>query len=159
MAIYLEYPGIKGNASEHAHKDWIECESISLGAGRWANDEVGQGSQTQGTHVEVGDVTLTKPMCMASPHLFLASVVGWSVKEVKIHITRTGKSDQSNYLEMTLHNCCVTGHSTTSDKDLHTETLTLNFTKIEMKYHPVKPTLETAGGIPVSFDIPTDTVA
>jgi type VI secretion system secreted protein Hcp len=159
MAIYLEFPGIKGDITESHHKDWIECESISFGASRWADDVVGQGCQTQGTHVEIGDITLTKPMCMASPHLYQASLVGWSVKKAQIHITRSGKSDQAKYLEIELHNCCVTGHNTTSDGVEHNESLTLNFTKIEMKCHPVKTTLEAAGGIPASFDIPSGTAA
>ena len=158
MAIYMQYEGIKGDVTEDGHKDWIECNSISLSAFREANTSTGQSSQRQGSHVSLSDLTLTKPMCMGSPHLFQASVVG-GAKKVTIHITRTGETDQTNYLEMILDKCCVTGHTTNSDGVTHMETLTLNFLKIDMKYKPAKPDGKTGDPIPVSFDIPTGETA
>src|SRR2546423_7050333 len=99
MAIYMQYEGIKGDVTEAGHDGWIECNSMSLSAFREANTKLGQSSQRQGGQVALSDLTLTKPMCMGSPYLFQASVVGLA-KKVTIHVTRTGETDQVNYLEM-----------------------------------------------------------
>jgi type VI secretion system secreted protein Hcp len=152
MAIYLHYEGMTGDVTEEGHKDWIQCATIGFSASRDAETNLGQGGQRQGAEVAISDLTLTKPMDAASPHLFVASLVGFG-KKAKIHITRTGQTQQTNYLEVTLEKACVTNYSIRSDGVGHQETLTLNFLKVELKYLPVKEDGSPGEPIPVSFDI------
>jgi type VI secretion system secreted protein Hcp len=152
MAIYMNYDGIKGDVTEAGHEEWIRCSSLSFSALREAETGHGQASQRQGSDVSISDITLTKPMCAGSPHLFTASVVGFG-KKVQIHITKTGESQQTNYLEMTLENCCVTNYGIVSDGVSHSETLTLNFLKISMTHKAVKEDGSAGGNNTVSFDI------
>jgi type VI secretion system secreted protein Hcp len=158
MAIYMQYEGIKGDVTEEAHKDWIELQSISLSAFREAQTDSGQGSQRQGGNVSVSDLTLTKSMCMGSPHLFVAGTAGLP-RKVTIHVTRTGEGEQTNYLEVVLDKAFVNNHSTSSDGANHMETITLNFLEIDMKYTPVKPDGKPGEPIPVSFKVPTGEVS
>ena len=154
MAIYMDYDGIKGDVSEENHKEWIPLSSISFSASREAGTAVGKGEERQGTQVTINDISIIKPMDAASPHLFTQSVVGLG-KEVKIHITRTGEKEQTNYLEITLDKCCVTRYGINTDGVRHTESLTLNFLKISFGYIPVKEDGSPGDRIPVNFDIAT----
>jgi type VI secretion system secreted protein Hcp len=152
MAVYMKYGDIKGDVSEESHKEWLQCSSFAFSTFRSAETAIGQGAQRQGREVSVGDITITKPMCIGSPHLWLASVVGFG-KKVQLHITRTGQGAQTNYLEVTLENACVTNYSVVSEGVHHTETLSLNFLKIEMNYIPVKVDGTPGTPIPVGFNI------
>src|SRR5262245_2401 len=153
MAIYMHYDGITGDVTEDGHKGWIQLNSISFSAHREAETDVGQARQRQGRNVTINDIMVTKPMCHGSAHLFAASVVGFG-KKVKIHVTRTGHAHQTNYLEITLEDCCVTNYHVGSDGVSHTEGLTLNFLKIEMKHRGVKEDLkEDSKHQTVKFDI------
>jgi type VI secretion system secreted protein Hcp len=152
MAIYMNYDGIKGDVTESGHKDWIQCDSIAFSACRDAHTEQGQAAQRQGKQVAIGEIILTKPVCAGSPHLFTQSVVGLG-KTVKLHITRTGDGQHTNYLEVTLDKCCITNYGMDSDGAAHSESVSLNFLKIEMKYIPVKPDGAPGDPIPVAFDV------
>jgi len=154
MAIYMNYEGIKGDVSEEDHKEWIPVGSISFAASREANTEVGKGDERQGTQVSVNDISIIKPMDAASPHLFTQSVVGLG-KKVKIHITRSGETQQTNYLEIELEKCCVTRYGISTDGVRHNESMTLNFLKISFRYIPVKEDGSPGTAIPVNFNIAT----
>src|SRR5436305_103474 len=131
MAIYLQYEGMEGDSTEEAHPKWIRCTSLGFAAFREATAKLGQGGNRQGGNVDMGDIALTLPMNPGSPHLFVASLVGGG-KKAKIHITRSGSGQQTNYLEIELENACVTGYSIGSDGMRHEESITLNSLKVEM---------------------------
>jgi type VI secretion system secreted protein Hcp len=150
----MHYAGIKGDVSEPHHKEWLKLDSASFHAVREALNDEGQGEQRQGGSVTISDLTVTKPMCHGSADLFLASVVGFS-KEVKIHFTRTGHTGQVKYLEIVLHNCCVTNYSLSSTGTRHEESLSLNFTKIVLTHHGQKEDLSEGTGKSEGFDIPS----
>jgi type VI secretion system secreted protein Hcp len=158
MAIFMQYEGMTGSASEKNHKDWIECSSISFSAFREAQTALGQGGNRQGKNVSIGDITITKRMCAASPHLFTASVLGGG-KKVKLHVTRSSATGQTNYLEVALEHCCVTNYAVNSDGASHTEVLTLNFLTLEMKYIPVKQDGSAGTPMPVHFNVGTGSTA
>src|SRR5436190_23141075 len=120
MAIYMNYEGITGDVTEEDHKDWIVCNSFAISANRGAETKLGAGGQRQGSEVAISDITLTKRMDAASSHLFTASVVGFG-KKAQIHITRTGETQQTNYLEMVLDKACVTNYTVGSDGENQTE--------------------------------------
>jgi type VI secretion system secreted protein Hcp len=136
MGIYMHYDGIKGDASEKHHKEWIKLNSLSFAAFREAETDVGQTSQRQGGGVTINDITVTKPLCHGSMHLFDASLVGHG-KKVTIDITRSAEKDQTQYLRLILDHCCVTNYSVDSNGVSHNECLTLNFTAIEMHHRGV----------------------
>jgi type VI secretion system secreted protein Hcp len=157
VSIFMKYDGITGDATEDGHKDWIKVNSASFSAYREAQTNVGQGGSRQGKNVTLSEITITKRMDAASSQLFLQSVVGLG-KTVNLHITRTGDGQQTNYMETVLSNCCVTNYGIQSDGVAHSEVLTLNFLKMEMKYIPVKSDGTPGTPMPMSFDIPTGAV-
>ena len=133
------------------------CIAASQVAVREAQTTVGQGGNRQGSHVSVSDITISKPMEAASPHLWLSSLTSLA-KKVRIHITRTGEDKSLNFLEMVLEKCFLSNYSINSDGDNHTEMLTLNFLKLELKYIPVNEDGGAGTPIPVSFSALTGEV-
>jgi type VI secretion system secreted protein Hcp len=149
--------GIDGAVEESNHPQWIECNSMSFSAVREAETTVGQGGNRQGRHVSVSDITVTKPMEASSPHLWLSSLTSLG-KKVRLHITRTGEDKSLNFLEMTLDKVFFSNYSLSSDQDNHTESVSLNFLKMELKYIPVDKDGKAGTPIPVSFDALTGEV-
>jgi type VI secretion system secreted protein Hcp len=155
MAIYLKFPKITGNVSELHHKGWMACQSIDFAANRQATTKMGQGKQRQGSVVSLSEISLKKQMCPGSPHLFTASVGGEGEK-VEIHLTRGVTHGTHKYLEVTLHDCCVTKYELSTDGVHYFEEISLNFLKIELKFIPVKEDGKPGDAIPVHFDIATN---
>jgi type VI secretion system secreted protein Hcp len=143
--------GIDGAVEESNHPKWIECDSMSFSAVREAHTTVGQGGNRQGRHVSVSDVTVTKPMDPGSPHLWLSSLASLA-KKVRLHITRTGEDKSLNFMEMVLDKCLISNYSINSNGDSHSEKITLNFLKMELKYIPVDAEGTAGTAVPVSFD-------
>jgi type VI secretion system secreted protein Hcp len=150
MALYLQYEGAKGDASDADHKEWIQCDSLSFSAHRPAGTTMGASSQRQGQAVSIGEVSLSKKMDAASPFLFKASVLG-NAKKATIHATRPGDKGQAKYLEIVLHDTFVTNHQTMTDGVTHNELLSLNFSKIDMKFIAVDANGKEKP-MPVSYD-------
>jgi type VI secretion system secreted protein Hcp len=158
MAIYMKYDGMKGDVTEAGHESWIKLNSISFSAHRDADTGIGQANQRQGGNVAISDITVTKPICAASPQIFTASVVGLG-KKVEIHITRTGESDPTNYIELVLENCCITNYGVSSNGASHLETISLNFLKLELNHKGVKDDGSPGSPKKVSFNIPEGAAA
>jgi type VI secretion system secreted protein Hcp len=150
MGLYLQYEGVKGDASEGQHKEWIQCDSLSFSASRPASTSMGAGSQRQGQGVTIGEVAISKKMDASSPQMFKASVLG-NGKKATIHATRPGDKGQVKYLEIVLHDTFITTHQTMTDGVNHSELLTLNFVKIDMKFIAVDAKGQEKP-MPVSFD-------
>ncbi len=158
MAIYLSYEGMEGDAKEDGHPKWIRCSSISFSAFREAAAQLGQGGNRQGGNVDISDISLTLPMNPASPHLFVSSLVGTG-KKAKIHITRSGSGQQTNFLEISLENTCITSYGVNSDGASHEEAITLNSLNVEMKYIPIKDDGSPGTPVPVAFNLATGAAA
>jgi type VI secretion system secreted protein Hcp len=152
MAIFMKFDGIEGDATDEKHKNWIPLNSVSFASNREARTAIGAADQRQGTNVSISDVTVSKPMDLASPKLFLASVVGFG-KKVTIDISRSGETEGENYLQLILDKACVTSYSIQSDGKQHTESLTLNFLKVTKRYWPAEGDNTVGAAIPVCFDI------
>lgn len=154
MAIYLKIGDIKGNVSAEGHADWIECSSMQFGVGRAIPMAVGTQTNREASHPSLSEVTVTKIMDDASPYLFQESVVGES-KEIQIHVTKTGANQLDSIVEYTLTSALVSSYSVSSGGDVPSETLSLAYTKIEMKYIVWNEDHTQASQIPVSYDLAT----
>ena len=152
MAIYLEYDGIKGDATHDEHKDWITCESVDWGVGRAISTPVGSAKNREASEPSVAEVTVSKEMDSSSVYLFQESCTGQKGKTVKIHLVSTG-SPGATYLEYTLTNALVSGYSVSSGGDRPTESVTLNYTKLEMKYVPLDKDNKPGSPVTKGYDL------
>jgi type VI secretion system secreted protein Hcp len=85
--------------------------------------------------VAVHDISITKKMDVASPKLAQACVTGKHFPTATITVRKAGKGQQA-YLKITLKDVLISSFQTggSGPNKTPTESLTLNFTKIDFKY-------------------------
>lgn len=156
MAIYMQFDGgrIKGNATHGAHKEWMDLHSFQFGVGRGISTPTGATGNRDASHPSISEVVVSRTTDAASPKLFEEACVGQKGVPVVIHFVTTGNPGET-YLEITLTNTLISGLSTTTGGDRPTESISLNFTKIEYKYIPNKE--DNTAGSPVSITYDTAT--
>jgi len=133
MAIYLHYEGIEGQATHQEHSKWIDIGSVQWGIGRGISTPTGSTANREASEPSISEITITKTMDNSSPKIFTESATGRKGKTVKIHFVSTGSPGET-YVEYTLTNTLISGYSISSGGDRPTESLSLNFTKIEFLY-------------------------
>ena len=137
MAIYIEYTGIKGDVTAAGHDKWIECNSFQWGVGRGiTSPQVGGAADREGSSPSVSEITLTKVSDCASSNLMREALWGEG-KQVTIHICKTEKDSFQVYQEYILTGTMISGFSMSSGGDRPTESLSLNFTKVESNFTPM----------------------
>jgi type VI secretion system secreted protein Hcp len=160
MPIYVKYDGIDGDVTTAGHEKWIEVHSFQWGVGRGMTNSGGSGADREGSTPSVSEIVLTKDTDGASPNLFRASLgkpPADEGKTVNIDFVKTDTSQPEPYLQLTLDNCLVSGWSISSGGDRPTESVTLNFTKVEFKNTGMGPANETGSPDTASYDLTTQT--
>jgi type VI secretion system secreted protein Hcp len=137
MPIYMKYDTIKGDVTEDTHKDWVELHSAQFGIGRGISaPTAGSAKDRESSAPTVSEIVCTKDMDFSSADLFQESLRGKG-KPCEIDFVRsTQDQGMALYLKLTLTNTMISSYSTSSGGDKPTESLSLNFTKIEYKYVP-----------------------
>ncbi len=136
MAIYWQYQGIDGEVTTAPYQKWIEVNSVQLGCGRSISMPLGGGvSKRESSNPSISEITLTKDTDATSPKIFEQALVGKMDSSSKIDFVRTKTGGETEpYLQITLTNCAISGYSASSGGDRPSESISINFTKIEYKY-------------------------
>lgn len=132
MAIYLKIDGIPGDATHKGHEKWINVDSLQWGAGRAVSTPVGSAGKREASEPSISEVTMTKSMDTASVKLFQEAVTG-AAKDYKIDFISTGDPGDL-YLQIELTNALISGYSISSGGDRPSESINVNFTKVQFKY-------------------------
>jgi len=151
MAIYMQIDGIKGDVTAAGHEGWIDCHSLQWGVGRGIHTPTGSSQERESSAPSISEVSVTKSMDASSPAIFSEACVGIS-KPAVIHLVKTG-TQLETYMEYTLTNCLISGYSVSSGGDKPSESLSFNFTKLEMKYTPYDNEHNPGDPIPAGYDI------
>lgn len=154
MAIYLKYEGIEGEATHDKHKNWIEVGSLQFGIGRGISTPAGATANREASEPSVSEVTVTKMLDGSSPKLFTESATGAAGKKVEIHLVSTG-SPGNTYVEYTLTNALISAYSLSSGGDRPSESISINFTKIEFKFIPYDGANKAGTPVTVNYDLTT----
>jgi type VI secretion system secreted protein Hcp len=136
MAAYLKYGTILGESMATGHlgsAGWIEIGSVQWGAGRAISTPVGASSKREASAPSISEVTVTKMMDSTSPLLAQEALIGKAVT-ANIELVETGSDQLNTFLTINLTNCMISGYSMSSGGDRPSESLSLNFTKIEFIY-------------------------
>lgn len=156
MAAYLKYDAVKKGESEATGHEgsagWIEIGSVQFGIGRGISTPVGMGSKREASAPNVSEVTITKVMDSTSPLLFQEGLIG-KATTAKIDLVQTGTTKLETYLEITMTNAMISGYSVSSGGDRPSESISLNFTKIEYKYTPYDDAGKVGTPVPVTYDL------
>ena len=154
MAIYVNYDGIQGEATQQDHKKWIDVLSLSWGVGRGISTVAGSGNNREASEPSVSEVSIVKAFDAASPKLFTESCTGNVGKTVKIDLVSTGNPGVT-YCTYTLTNALISSYSVSSGGDRPTESISISFTKLEFKFTPYDDKNKAGTPVTVSYDLAT----
>ena len=133
MAIFMKFGDkVKGDVDTAQYKGWINVHSFQFGSGRGIGPATSSGSNRQGSHASVSEVTVSKDLDPGSLGLWRDSLDGKLATTVDFSFTRADQ-DNSEYLHVTLFDTGVSGWSISSGGDRPSESVSLNFAKIELK--------------------------
>ncbi len=154
MAIYLKFEGIDGEATHDKHQKWIDIGSLQFGVGRGISTPSGSTANREASEPSISEVVVTKQLDNSSSKLFTESCTGAAGKLVEIHLVSTG-SPGNTYVEYKLHNALISGYSVSSGGDRPSESISINFTKIEYKHIPYDQANKAGTPVTVSYDLAT----
>ncbi len=149
--IFMQYEGVNGDAIAADHKDWIEVQSY-----QWATPPPAAPRAPAPAGVAVGGpgrVSLVRRVDKASPLLRKAATTGKLVPAVNLDVPKTAGQGTTPYMRYELKNVMVSSYSnagvglddvgrrslavphvSSAGSAAPTETLSLNYTKIEYRY-------------------------
>lgn len=154
MAIYMKFGKIDGEATHDKHQKWIDIGSLQFGVGRGISTPSGSTANREASEPSISEVVVTKQLDKASSKLFTESCTGDAGAEVQIHLVSTG-SPGNTYVEYKLYNALISGYSLSSGGDRPSESISINFTKIEYKHTPYDEKNEPGTPVTVSYDLAT----
>jgi len=154
VAIYVNYDGIPGEATQQDHTKWIDVLSLSWGVGRGISTVSGSTNNREASEPSVSEVSIVKMFDASSPKLFTESCTGNAGKTVKIDLTTTG-SPGVTYCTYTLTNALVSSYSVSTGGDRPTESISISFTKMEFKFTPYDDKNKAGTPVTVSYDMAT----
>lgn len=150
---FLKIDGVDGESQDSKHKGEIDIQSFS-----WSETQAGTGEFGGGSgagKVQMSDFAFTMKHNKSSPTLFVACADGQHFKKAVLTCRKAGK-EQQEYLKITFNEVIVssfqTGGAAHSDV-VPTDSVTLNFSKIEFEYHEQKPDGTLAGAIKKGYDL------
>jgi type VI secretion system secreted protein Hcp len=156
MPIYMNYNSlaIKGDVTEANHIGWIELNSFQWGVGRGISSPTGASADRESSAPSVSEITATKAQDISTVPLLNETLQGEG-QTVIIDFCKTDKGNLEGYLEYTLTNCMISGYSISSGGDRPSESISLNFTKVEVKNIPLGAAGESKDPVTVTYDLAT----
>ena len=154
MPIYVQYGTIKGNVTEKGHTEWVEVGSFQYGVGRGIGSPVGKAANREASAPSISEITVSKEMDKSSFAWMQEALKGKGVV-CTIHFCSVDADQLRMYAEYKLENCMISGYSVNSGGDRPSESISINFTKIEYKYTPFDDTGKQGKAVPVTYDLTT----
>ena len=137
---YMEVDGIKGEATDDKHKDWIALTSYSIGVSQPTTGAgAGQGGLVSG-RANPQQLQVTKLIDKSSPALALACCEGKALKTVKLQVCEHA-GQQHTFAQVNLSDAIVASVKTEGSNGHQTErpqeTISFAYSKIEWVYTPI----------------------
>ena len=129
---WMKMESIPGEATDPAHPGWIDVDSFTFGISRQAGLPGGNAS------VQLTDAKVNKKVDKSSPLLMLGCCTGQHYPEAMLEYTRATGGGDRVYLKVKMCDCVISSYALSGGggNSLPVDSLSLNFTKIEMTYIP-----------------------
>lgn len=147
---------IKGESPDAKHKDEIEVLSWSWGASQSGSAHSASGAGSGKANVQ--DLTITKWVDKSSPVLYQHCLKGTHLKEAILTIRKAGDSPLE-YVKVKLIDAIISSISAggSGGQDRLTESVTINFAKMDLKYTPQKKDGSGDAEVPMTWNIAANT--
>ena len=147
---FLKIDGIPGESLDDKHKDEIEVLSWSWGETNEPPPAAGGGAASG--KVAMTDLHVSANLSRASTQLLLACASGKHIKSAVLTGRKAGKA-QAEFLTFSLSDVLVSGYQTGgSATEAPLDSISLNFSKIEVSYKQQKADGSLAKAIRVGWD-------
>lgn len=154
--ILLSYEGIEGNATAEGYEKHIRVDSLQFGVGRGITMEPGNLANREATRPSLSEVTFTHKTDNSATALFKEAVTGSKGKKVIVKFVQTGTDKLVEYMNYTLYDVLVSGYSISADGEGDpTESVSLSYSKIEVKYNDYDKSNASASPQVVGYDLTT----
>jgi type VI secretion system secreted protein Hcp len=130
--IFMNCQNLTKGASSTKGLGWIELNSFQWGVGRGISSSTGGSADRESSTPSVSEIVVTKSVDKASPALTNSALQGKGDK-CTLNFDKSDTNKNQPYLTLNLHNVFVSRYHISSGGDRPTESITLNFTKIEYK--------------------------
>jgi type VI secretion system secreted protein Hcp len=135
MFLKIEGDPYAGESADKKHKGEIDVMSFSWGESNSGSSGFGGGAGAG--KVNMQDITFAIRTCKASPNLALACANGEHIPSATLTVRKAGK-EQQEFLIFKFTSVLVSSYQLSGSTELPTESLSLNYAKIEMSYSPQK---------------------
>lgn len=153
MSIYMKWGALNGEVTAVGYEKWVQLGSLQYGVGRGISAGTGGGSKREASAPSFSEFTVTRTMDGFSP-LLLKLSYGGEAMEVKIDLTQTDNDGKEiAYQKFILTNALCSGYSISSGGDRPTESVSINYTKIDSEYIKIDDKFKTATTGHVIYDI------
>jgi type VI secretion system secreted protein Hcp len=149
---FIWFDTIQGESKDPGHEKWIELESWSFGASQPGSMAAATGGAGAGK-VAFHDIHFTKHLDKASPLLQQAAATGRHFAKVTLEMRKAG-GDPKAYMTYVMENVFITGISQAGGGGMPTESISMNFTKIEVRNIERGPMQPNAGLPPPGWTKP-----
>ena len=139
--IFLKIDGIEGESTDVKHKNEIAILSYAWGEAQQAPAGGAGGAGGGAGKVAMQDFHFSMLVNKASPKLFLACAKGEHFKNAVLTVRHPGASP-AEFLKWRFTDVLISSYQTAGDVAtgaLPADHASLNFSKIEVEYSPVKP--------------------
>lgn len=157
---FIKIDGIKGESTDDQHKDWIEILSFSFGITQSASASKSSSGGAGTGRADFHDFSFVKTVDTATPDLCLKSASGEHIGTIEVELCRSG-GDKFVFLTYKMSDVIIssvtTGGSSGNEDGLPTDTVSLNYGKIEWGYVKQKREGGAGGGnIKGGWDLKTN---
>jgi type VI secretion system secreted protein Hcp len=149
---FLKIDGVDGESTDDKHKGEIDVVSFSWGVTNSGTAGFG-GGQGAGKVVP-HDLSFVKVIDKASPTLFIGCATGQHYKNAVLVVRKAG-GGQQEYLKITMEDVFVSSFVTSGtggDSIVPSESISLNFGKIEHSYKAQKADGSLGGEVKQKYD-------
>lgn len=154
--IFLKIDDVKGESQNPQHLEEINVLAWSWGVSNPVDTVLG--SAGVGGTPTVSDIKIIKGFDLASTRFFLAVAQGHKYNEAIISVDRRGPAGPEEYLVITLTDVFISkiAHGGKDSEENVSESVTLDFGKIEFKYQQFDASGDAVGApIKVGYDVVT----
>ena len=152
FSAYLQIDGVPAESLDEKHKDWVELQSYGHQMTQPVSSTRSSAGGAATGRTQHGDLAITKFVDKASPKLYEAVSNGKAFSKAKIEVCRAGGT-QLKFLEITLEEVMISnvqvnssGQQNSDGEIFPTETVHLNYGKIEWTYTQQKRKDGSGGG-------------
>jgi type VI secretion system secreted protein Hcp len=158
---YLQLDGIKGESADSRHTGWIECTSINWSITQPKSATASTGGGHTAERAELGDISITKVVDLASPMLAQLCACGKTIPKAKLEMQRAdGNGEPVKYFEVELENVLIAHIAPAfNGADIATEHIGLKFSKVRWKYTQQKIGGGASGNTAGGWDLATNRIA